>query len=217
MFGLLRTNSIKQRKSGHLEQKKQLDQGWKKRCLEAVLATGHRGVQFRAVTVKLAWVAYSGGQSLMEKSLQRRFLSLYWALPGKFLQWGPTHELIFAGRAPCCQYFGLIMSEWVERQWTDRTSLSIKDGQCENKASVETCQGRNDLRWWLHGYKSFSFWQKVPGFFQLWLENPSKKFWSGLNYAVLQGSVLIFLLYSYGPDQKSTTFSEFWTNFQGLL
>lgn len=133
--------------------------------------------QFWAVIVKLPWATYFRGCSPTEKSLQRSFPSLYSALPGKFLPWGPTCKLfIFVGRTPRCQYFGLFTSEWVERQWTNSTSLPIKDGQWENKALAETCQDRNDLRWWLHGYKSFIFWQMMSGFLQLWLEITSKKF-----------------------------------------
>lgn len=61
-----------------------------------------------------------------------------------------------------CQYFGLFTSEWVGRQWSNKTCLLIKDGQWENKASVETCQDRKYLRRWLHEYKSFIFWQNFP-------------------------------------------------------
>lgn len=42
-------------------------------------------------------------------------VSLCLALPGKFLQWG-LELFIFIRKTPCCQYFGLFTSEWVERQ-----------------------------------------------------------------------------------------------------
>lgn len=136
-------------------------------------------LQFWAGIVKVPWAPYLGGHWKIQWKLfaEKLSIALHSALPVKFLQWGRSRELfIFIGRTLYCQYFGLSTSVWVERQWTNRTSLPIKDGQWENKVSVETCQDRSDLRWWLHGYKSFIVWQKMPGFLQLWLEIITNKF-----------------------------------------